>query len=241
MQSEGATALLAAASTLSKDALARAAMRLDSTPLTECIELRAVDGGYEVVRPWLAGKCLATVGTVSGTFVATLRPNAFAPAEAGGAPDIVNGTATDDGKTQVVSVEPKPADKLDVKEASVIVAGGRGLKESEHFKLVEDLAAAFNGKAAVGASRAVVDAGWRPHAEQVGQTGKTVAPQLYIAIGISGAIQHLAGMRTSKVIVAINKDAEAPIFKVADYGIVGDAFEIVPALTEAIRGVTAGA
>jgi electron transfer flavoprotein alpha subunit len=139
-------------------------------------------------------------------------------------------------KAKVVRTEEAGGDALDLGEAPVIVSGGRGLKAKENFKLVEDLAAAF-GNAAVGATRAVTDDGWRNPADQIGQTGRLVSPDLYVAVGISGAIQHLAGMRTSRTIVAINRDKDAPIFKVADYGIVGDLFEVVPALTEAVRRV----
>jgi len=233
-----AEVFLAAATASGKDLAPRVAAHLDSTLLSDCTGLEAKDGKLQVTRPWLAGKALATLSSTAPVLCATTRPNAFAVAEVQGTAEVLTVPASADGKAVVVSVAPKAGGKLDVKEAPIVVSGGRGLKGPEHFHLIEELAEAF-GNAATGASRAVVDAGWRPHAEQVGQTGKTVAPKLYVAVGISGAIQHLAGMRTSKVIVAINKDADAPIFKVADYGLVGDAFEILPALTAAVREIRA--
>ena len=234
VRDNGAKGFLAAATATGKDIAPRVAALLDSTLFSDVTGLTAQGGAFTVVRPWLAGKAIATLTSTAPVFCATTRLNVFAAQSGDKACEVVKIAATAGGKAVVTSVAAKANEKLDVKEAPVVVAGGRGLKAPENFKLIEDLAEAF-GSAATGASRAVVDSGWRPHGEQVGQTGKTVSPQLYVAVGISGAIQHLAGMRTSKVIVAINKDAEAPIFKVADYGIVGDALEVLPALTAAVK------
>jgi electron transfer flavoprotein alpha subunit len=238
VREEGAKACLAAASSNGKQLMPRIAAELDSTVFSDCTGIDLGGAAPKAVRPWLAGKLIATLESRAPVFCATLRPNAFSPRESAAAGEVVVKPSSSVLKAVVAAIEAKAGGKLDVKEAPIVVAGGRGMKGPEHFALLEELAAAF-GNAAVGASRAVVDSGWRPHSEQVGQTGKTVSPQLYVAVGISGAIQHLAGMRTSKVIVAINKDADAPIFKVADYGIVGDALEVVPALTAAVKAARA--
>jgi len=229
-------AVLLAATALGRDLGPRLAAKLDC-PLAADVTAVRYDGGLVVTRPVFSGKATYTLRVTSPTAVVSVRPNAVSAVESqrqGAAVEdqAISGSVRERRAVTVEVKEPERA-ALDVAEASVVVSGGRGLKEPNHFKLIEELAEAVGG--AVGASRAVVDAGWRPHSEQVGQTGKTVSPNLYIAIGISGAVQHLAGMRTAKVIVAINKDREAPIFKVADYGIVGDLFEVVPRLTEEVR------
>jgi len=236
----GYAAVVLAATATGKDLAPRVAVQLDVPLATDVTALEVVGGTVRATRPVYAGKVIQQVAIDAAPALVAIRPNNFAPAT-GAKAGTVSAIEPVPGTARVVVREVKAAERgaLDVAEAPVVVSGGRGLKGPEHFVLLEDLARAL-GNAAVGASRAVVDAGWRPHAEQVGQTGKTVSPQLYIAVGISGAIQHLAGMRTAKVIVAINKDRDAPIFKVADYGIVGDAFEIVPKLTEAIAKVRAG-
>ncbi|MEZ5977257.1 MAG: electron transfer flavoprotein subunit alpha/FixB family protein [Planctomycetota bacterium] len=229
-----AKAFLAAATGAGRDLAPRVAAQLDCTLFSDCTALEKSGDGFTVQRPWLAGKLVATLGSTAPVLCATLRRNTFPVTERGGKAEVVQVSGTTDFKAVLKDVAAKTGGSLDVSEAPVVVSGGRGMQAPENFKLIEDLAAAF-GNAAVGASRAVVDMGWRPHGEQVGQTGKTVSPQLYVAVGISGAIQHLAGMKTAKVIVAINKDPEAPIFKLADYGIVGDAFEVLPALTAAVQ------
>lgn len=238
VKAKGAQGFLAAASAHGRDLAPRVAAHLDAVLFADITGLESAGSGYQVTRPWLAGKAIATLTSSADVLCATTRLNVFPALAGSGAPSVETQTLSDAGKARITGVESKAAAKLDVSEASVVVSGGRGLKEAEGFGIIEELASAF-GDAAVGASRAVVDLGWRPHSEQVGQTGKTVSPKLYIAVGISGAIQHLAGMKTSGTIVAINKDADAPIFKVADYGIVGDAFEVVPALTRAVAEIKA--
>lgn len=229
------------ATALGKDLGPRVAARLGCPLATDVVDLTHEGGAITVRRPVYSGKAAYTLKVTASPCVISVRPNVFQPGGNGGNAAVetvdAGADAAGQGRSRTVEVKHPEQEQLDVAEASVIVSGGRGVKGPEHFHLIEELAGALG--AAVGASRAVVDAGWRPHAEQVGQTGKTVSPQLYVAVGISGAIQHLAGMRTSKVIVAINKDKDAPIFKIADYGIVGDLFEIVPALTEEIKKLKA--
>lgn len=232
----GYQAVVFAASATGKDLAPRVAAKLGVAVVADITELAAEGGAIVATRPVYAGKALQKVKVRAQPAVLSVRPNVFTPVErpkAGAAETIA--VAVSPSRVVVREVKAAPEGTLDVAEAQVIISGGRGLKDPANFKVLEDLARAFGGRAAVGASRAVVDAGWRAHADQVGQTGKTVSPSLYIAVGISGAIQHLAGMRTSKVIVAINKDKDAPIFKVADYGVVGDLFEIVPKLADEIR------
>ncbi|MEO0481394.1 MAG: electron transfer flavoprotein subunit alpha/FixB family protein [Planctomycetota bacterium] len=232
-----ATVVLMPHSAMGRDLMPRLAAMLDSGLVSDATALHFEDGKFGATKPVYAGKAYKKSFSQKSVFCATLRPNNWAPTEGGDASvsDAAPSFGADELRAVVQEVMAAAGGKIPLSEAKVIVSGGRGLQSPEQFHIVEKLADAFGaGVAAVGASRAVVDAGWRPHSEQVGQTGKVVAPVLYIAIGISGAIQHLAGMRTSRFIVAINKDANAPIFKVADFGIVGDAFEVVPALTEAV-------
>ncbi|MFV1985726.1 MAG: electron transfer flavoprotein subunit alpha/FixB family protein [Gemmatimonadota bacterium] len=231
-------AVLFAATSQGKDLAARVAARLDRPLATEVIAFSSDGETITVRRPMYGGKVIATLRFSAAPALMTLRANVFGASPRGGAGavgPIEVGSA--EVRARVTAFEAGDREQLDVSEAGIVVAGGRGMQDPGNWSVLEDLVDALGAEATLGASRAVVDAGWRPHAEQVGQTGKTVSPNLYFAVGISGAIQHLAGMRTAKVIVAINRDADAPIFGVADYGLVGDLFEILPRLTEEVRKV----
>ena len=240
VEAADASIVLAAGTALGRDAIARAAARLAAGVLSDVVEIAlAPSGGLRGKRPVYSGKAFAWEATTgTGPAMATLRPNVFPATSEGRTAEVVDLSMPAVAPRAVaVRLEQPPQQELDVAEAPIIVSGGRGLKGPEHFGLIRDLAAALGG--AVGASRAVVDAGWISHSHQVGQTGKVVSPSLYVACGISGAIQHLAGMSSSKVIVAINKDPDAPIFKVATYGIVGDVFEVLPKLTAEVKAIRA--
>ncbi len=220
-----------------RDLAPRVAAKLGVGIVTDVTEFKLDGDNVTVKHPINIGKVIATIRIKSTPAVFAIRAGAVTPVQNAKAGKVEQIQASGDpgaSRVKVTEMVEGGSGKLDLAEAPVVIAGGRGLKAAENFKLVEDLAAAF-GNAAVGATRAVTDDGWRPHSDQIGQTGRLVSPDLYIAVGISGAVQHLAGMRTSRTIVAINKDKDAPIFKVADYGIVGDVFEILPVLTEAIR------
>jgi electron transfer flavoprotein alpha subunit len=233
MDKQGADVLFLGATAMGKDLAPRVAARINAAMATDCTQVELDGDNLKIVRPMYAGKVQATIKLNSAKKVVTVRPNVYA-AEENPASASVETVASDvDFNTVVKEIISGATGKLDVTEADIVVSGGRGLKGPENWHLIEDLAAALG--AANGASRAAVDAGWRPHDEQVGQTGKTVSPSLYVAVGISGAIQHMAGMSSSKYIVAINKDPEAPIFKVADYGIVADLFDVVPRMIEEIK------
>jgi electron transfer flavoprotein alpha subunit len=240
-QKERPDAVLIAATAMGKDVAPRFAARRDVSVLADVMELRVEDGKLVGWRPVYSGKARAEVDCGAAALqIATTRPNVFAAEAREGATEPKVETL-DLGaiapRAKVVRVEASESKEVDVAEADVIVSGGRGIKGPEGWAVIRDLQEALG--AALGASRAVVDAGWIDHQHQVGQTGKVVSPTLYVACGISGAIQHLAGMGTSKVIVAINKDPDAPIFKVATYGVVGDLFQIVPEFAKAVRAAKA--
>jgi electron transfer flavoprotein alpha subunit len=230
-----ADAVFFAGTAMGRDLAPRVAARLGVSALADAVGVELDGGRFVVRRPVYSGKAFATVDAAGKSpQVISLRPNVFALEETGGSAEVVSVEGLGlDIRARVTDLVDTSGGEIDVAEADIIVSGGRGIKGPENFALIRELAESLG--AAVGASRAVVDAGWIEHKHQVGQTGKVVSPSLYVACGISGAIQHLAGMSSSKVIVAINKDPDAPIFKVADYGVVGDLFDVVPPMVEAIK------
>jgi len=230
-------AIWGAVTSRQREFLARLAARLGAGLAADCVGFARADGELVATRPVYAGKLLCRVRWTAPPWVATLRPNVFKPAD----PDPARVPRVERVAVSAAGAAPAFVERREeaqtglpeLTEAEIVVSGGRGMRGPENFVILEELARVLG--AAVGASRAAVDAGWRPHRFQIGQTGRTISPKLYIGCGISGAIQHLAGMRTSKVICAVNKDPDAPIFKIADFGLVGDLFEVVPALTEEFR------
>jgi electron transfer flavoprotein alpha subunit len=240
-KSGGYRAVILGFSAQGRDLGPRIAARLDAPIASDVTAITATGDSITVRHPGYANKVTLTLVLSGLQVVISIRPSAFTAAESAKAArtETLAPVAATGATVTVTEVKEGAKGRPDLGEAQIIISGGRGLKAAENFKLIEELADAF-GHAAVGATRAVTDDGWRPHTDQIGQTGRQVSPQLYVAVGISGAIQHLAGMRTSRTIVAINKDKEAPIFKVADYGIVGDVLEVVPALTAAVKEARKG-
>lgn len=223
-------ALLGTASAIGNDLFARLAAILDEPLLSDCVQVDIA--GKKATKPYFSGKILAALQVHTSIFLCTVRPNAIEAVLAPAKGEIIEffSNAADPGLIKIIETKQADTGKVDLKEAQIVVTGGRAIKAAENFKMLE--ACADKIGAALGASRAAVDAGYAPYSVQVGQTGKTVSPKLYIACGVSGAIQHFAGMKTAKVIVAINEDRDAPIFTKCDYGILGDIFEVIPALTE---------
>ena len=238
LSKQSPSGILMGASWLGKELLPRVAAKFQVGIASDCTEFK-LGTPVTVRRPVFAGKCSKQVAFTGAPAVFSVRPNVLPVGEAKGSSPKIEKVAADVGspKAKLTEVLASGQKKVDLTEADIIISGGRSLKSADNFKILFDCASVVGG--AVGASRAAVDAGYAPHDIQVGQTGKTVSPKLYVACGISGAIQHLAGMRTSKVIVAINKDPEAPIFQKADYGLVGDLFEMVPLLTEELKKLKA--
>lgn len=234
----GFDVLLFPANTHGYELSARVSVITEASYVSDCTGIDYEDGNIIAIKPIYAGKAVAKIKLLGGTKILSLRPNVFTarpePVEQIEVENLEVALSSEVIYEKLLNTQ-KNVGKLDVLEADIVVSGGRGIKGPENYHLIEELAEVLGG--AVGASRAVVDAGWRPHSEQVGQTGKTVSPTLYVACGISGAIQHLAGMSSSKYILAINKDKDAPIFKLADYGIVGDLFKVIPKLISNIKQI----